>query len=168
MIPKVTAAESTEQQSWASFKLDQLSQEDLALLLTARDVARRAYAPYSHFGVGAAVRTKSQGIFAGANMENASYGLTLCAETSALLQSVAAGDFQVATIAVVGGPLNGIQVGGDVVTPCGRCRQLILEAAYVSGLDVRVLSANADLSNICVAPISYLLPHGFDPKNLER
>jgi cytidine deaminase len=168
MMPKTTAAESIEQQSWVSVKLDQLPQEDRELLLTARDVARRAYAPYSGFGVGAAVRTKSQVIFAGTNMENASYGLTLCAETSALLQSVAAGDFQVATIAVVGGSLDGIQVGGDVVTPCGRCRQLILEAAHVSGLDVRVLSANADLSNICVAPISYLLPHGFGPRNLER
>lgn len=167
-MPKTTAAESIEQQSWVSVKLDQLPQEDRELLLTARDVARRAYAPYSGFGVGAAVRTKSQVIFAGTNMENASYGLTLCAETSALLQSVAAGDFQVATIAVVGGSLDGIQVGGDVVTPCGRCRQLILEAAHVSGLDVRVLSANADLSNICVAPISYLLPHGFGPRNLER
>jgi cytidine deaminase len=101
-------------------------------------------------------------------MENASYGVTLCAETSALLQTVAAGDFQVAAIAVIGGRLDGGQVGGEVVTPCGRCRQLILEAAHVSDRDVRVVSANADLSEILVAPISSLLPYGFGPKNLGR
>jgi cytidine deaminase len=146
----------------------QLADPDRELLLRARDVATRAYAPYSAFGVGAAVRTKGGAIYAGANMENASYGLTLCAEASALLQSVAAGDFQVDSIAVVGGPLEGGASGKDVVTPCGRCRQLILESSHVSDRDVRVISANSDLSEILIQPISVLLPHGFGPKNLGR
>lgn len=168
MRPRVKTAESMRAQARKRVNLDELTREDRELLLRARDAAQRAYAPYSGFGVGAAARTTSGAIFAGANMENASYGLTLCAETSALLQTVAAGDFQVASIAVAGGRLDGSQVGGGVVTPCGRCRQLILEASHVSGRDVRVLSANANLSEILVLPISALLPHGFGPKNLGR
>jgi cytidine deaminase len=148
--------------------LDQLPEADRELLRKSHSIARQAYAPYSGFGVGAAVRTASGATYAGTNMENASYGLTLCAETSALLQSVAAGDFRVTAIAVVGGRLDGRHGGGEVVTPCGRCRQLILEAAQVSGTDVRVLSANMDLSEIIVLPISVLLPHGFGPENLKR
>jgi cytidine deaminase len=144
----------------------EITQADRDLLQRARDVAARAYAPYSRFGVGAAARTRSGAIYAGANMENASYGLTLCAETSALLQSVAAGDFAIEAIAIVGGPLNGNIPPGRAITPCGRCRQLILEAAQVANTDVRVISANADLSRISVRRISELLPDGFGPTDL--
>src|SRR5277367_920055 len=116
---------------------NKLPKEDRELLQRAKAMMSRAYAPYSGFGVGAALRTISGAIFAGANMENAAYAVTLCAETSALQQSLAAGDFKVESIAVVGGPLDGSD-GLEIVTPCGRCRQLILEAAQVSGKDVRV------------------------------
>lgn len=149
-----------------SVSYDQLTEEDRELLQRALAATTRAYAPYSRFGVGAAARTRSGAIYAGANMENASYGLTLCAETSALLQSVAAGDFEIEAIAVVGGPLNGSKVATRPVTPCGRCRQLILEAAQVANTDVRVISANADLSRISVHRISELLPEGFGPHDL--
>jgi cytidine deaminase len=146
---------------------DKLPKRDQELLRKASAMVHRAYAPYSGFGVGAALRTTSGALFAGANMENAAYAVTLCAETSALQQSLAAGDFKVESIAVVGGPLDGTG-GREIVTPCGRCRQLIFEAAQVSGKDVRVLSANADMSKVLVLPISALLPHGFGPKNLGR
>lgn len=146
--------------------LNDLSAPDRQLLISARDVSRRAYAPYSRFGVGAAVRTRSGAVYAGANMENASYGLTLCAENSALLQSVAAGDFSVEAIAVVGGPLNGASTAGQPVTPCGRCRQLLFEAAQVAGTDVKVISANTDFSRITVRRISELLPEAFGPRDL--
>jgi len=148
--------------------LSGFSEADRDLLMRARDVRCHAYAPYSHFGVGAAVLTKSGAVHTGTNMENASYGLTLCAETSALLQSVAAGDFCVESIAIVGGPLDGGKGNGAVVTPCGRCRQLILEAAQVAAIDTRVLSSNSDLSKVLVFPISSLIPHAFGPKNLKR
>ncbi len=147
--------------------LDKLPELDRELLLKAREVARRAYAPYSRFGVGAAVRTTSGQVYAGPNMENASYGVTLCAEASALLQSLAADDFRVESIAVVGGPLDETEGSDQVVTPCGRCRQLILEAAHVSGVDTRVLCANSDMTDILVLPVSELLPHGFGPANLK-
>jgi len=151
----------------AAVSFDKLPKRDRELLQKARAMVQRAYAPYSRFGVGAAVRTTSGAVFAGTNMENAAYAVTLCAETSALQQSLAAGDFKVEAIAVVGSPLDG-DGGREIVTPCGRCRQLIFEAAQVSGKDVRVLSANADLSKILMLPISALLPHGFGPKNLRR
>ena len=114
---------------------DKLAKQDQELLRKARTMVQRAYAPYSGFGVGAALRTTSGALFAGANMENAAYAVTLCAETSALQQSLAAGDFKVESIAVLGGPLDGTG-GREIVTPCGRCRQLIFEAAQVSGKDV--------------------------------
>ena len=115
---------------------DKLSRRDRELLQKARSMVQRAYAPYSRFGVGAAVRTTSGAIYSGANMENAAYAVTLCAETSALQQSLAAGDFKIESIAVIGGPLDGTG-GREIVTPCGRCRQLIFEASQLSGKDVQ-------------------------------
>jgi cytidine deaminase len=137
---------------------------DRALVAAAQGAMKHAYAPYSRFAVGAAARSVSGAVHDGANMENASYGLTMCAEVGALTRSVAAGDFRIETIAVIGGPQAGGSAG--IVTPCGRCRQLILEASHVSGVDVRVLSCSADLQEVLVAPISELLPHGFGPRNL--
>jgi cytidine deaminase len=151
----------------AAAALDKLSERDRELLQKARAMLHLAYAPYSRFGVGAALRTTSGAVFAGTNMENAAYAVTLCAETSALQQSLAAGDFKVESIAVVGAPLDGTG-GREIVTPCGRCRQLIFEAAQVSGKDISVLSSNADMSKILVLPISALLPYGFGPKNLAK
>ena len=92
-------------------------------LLRAADAAmRNAYAPYSNFKVGAALRTPSGGIFSGANVENASYPQGQCAETSALGALVAAGERQVAAVAVVA-------ERGDLCPPCGGCRQRLAELA---------------------------------------
>ena len=142
--------------------------DTIALLSAALAAAGNAYAPYSRFAVGAAVRTKSGRVHTAANMENASYGLTICAEAAALTRAVAEGDFQVTEIAVVGGRIgdDGALIPGDVVTPCGRCRQLIKEAADVSGTDIRVVCANADLSETLDTTIDTLLPHAFGPKDL--
>ncbi len=164
--PKLAAAKRKASSEFVG--IAELPEADRELLEAASKAVRRAYAPYSRFAVGAALRSASGKVYAGANMENASYGVTLCAETSVLLQSVAAGDFRVTAIAVTGKPMDGAFAGGEVVTPCGRCRQLILEAAQVSEVDVRVLSANGDLTRVLVLPISVLLPHGFGPKNLGR
>ncbi|MCB9959203.1 MAG: cytidine deaminase [Rhodospirillaceae bacterium] len=142
--------------------------DDLDLLAAARAAAANAYAPYSGFAVGAAVRTRSGRIHTGTNMENASYGLSLCAEAAALACAVAEGDFQVVAIAVVGGrrDTSGGLIAGGPVTPCGRCRQLLKEAADAAGGDIRVLAANADLTEVLETTVSALLPHGFGPKDL--
>ena len=146
--------------------LADLAEADRDLAQTAQAAARNAYAPYSGFAVGAAVRTRSGKLYTGANQENASYGVTMCAEVSALTAASSAGDFDVEAIAVVGHKF--IEPLGDdlVVTPCGRCRQLICEAAQISQIDVRVISCSGDLSRVLDAPISELLPHAFGPENL--
>lgn len=93
----------------------------------ARQVARRAHAPYSGFRVGAAVRTE-RGIFVGCNVENASYGLALCAERSALAAARAAGARKIRAVAIVcldADPKTGL----NGRTPCGACRQWLLELA---------------------------------------
>ena len=90
-------------------------------LVEAAQVARQqAYAPYSGFTVGAAVLTSSGAIYTGCNVENASYGLTMCAERVAIHNAVAAGEREVMAVAVVSEP---------GATPCGACRQVLAEFA---------------------------------------
>ena len=133
-----------------------------SLLQAAVAVAKHAYAPYSRFAVGAAVETKDGSVFVGTNMENASYGLSMCAEVGALQAAVAVGKYdQIVRIAIAGG--NRV---GEVITPCGRCRQLIYEASLLRGVDIEVWCADKDLSVVESFKISELLPHGFGPKDL--
>ncbi len=94
----------------------------LALVRAAKDARAHAYAPYSRYLVGAAIATKSGRIFAGCNVENASYGACLCAERNAIGQMVAAGETApIACVVVTKGPRAG--------SPCGICRQVLSEFA---------------------------------------
>ena len=138
------------------------------LIAAARDAALRAYAPYSRFSVGCAIESVDGEIVTGANMENACYRLGLCAEQSTLTAAQHAfGLNKVARIAVAGGDGSGAELSGDMVcTPCGGCRQAILEAAQLSGRDLEILCANGDGSEIERHRISALIPHGFGPVNL--
>ena len=98
-------------------------QERDRLLDTARQALKRAYAPYSNFHVGAAVLTEQGQVFSGCNVENASYGLTICAERSAIftaVQQAASPKFEIRAVAVV----NGDELP---CSPCGACRQVIFE-----------------------------------------
>lgn len=149
-----------------NLRLTDLSDADRHLVETARYASARAYAPYSGFSVGAAVRTRSGLVYAAANLENASYGLGICAEVSVIALANAAGDYNIETIAVVGHKFTEPKDKSQVVTPCGRCRQVIFEASQVSEIDVRILSCNGDLSQIVDTPISELLPAAFGPANL--
>lgn len=141
-----------------------LAAEDRALVEAARVAADRAYAPYSGFRVGAAARTADGAIHPGANMENASYGLSLCAEVQALMAASFAGGGAVVALAVTGFPADGPADGDGPVTPCGRCRQLLAEAAVRGGGDVRVLCASPDLSTVHVRTARSLLPEAFGPE----
>ena len=145
--------------------LSSLENGEQELLQRARAAMSRAYNPYSGFYVGAAVRTASGGTFAGAAVENASFGLTICAEPAAILRAYAEGDVDIRAIAVVGGPSP--ESAGEIVTPCGRCRQMIYEAGQVSGTDIAVLCSNADLSRVMKIRISDLLPFPFGPADLN-
>jgi cytidine deaminase len=136
-----------------------MTEEELVSL--AREAALRAYAPYSRFHVGCAIESTGGEIVTGANMENACYRLGICAEQSALTAAQHAfGLGKVARIAVAGG------AGEAICTPCGGCRQAILEAAQLSGRNLAVLCSNSDGSRVERHTIESLIPHGFGPANL--
>jgi cytidine deaminase len=116
------------------------------LIVAAREVRERAYAPYSRFAVGAALRTKSGRVFCGCNVENLSFGLTICAERNALFAAVAAGEREFESIAIVADSKT-------PVTPCGACRQVLAEF----GLDLEVCSTNLEGESF-VSTIRELLP----------
>ena len=136
---------------------------DEELISLARAAAAKAYAPYSRFSVGCAAESVDGEVVTGANMENACYRLGLCAEQSALTAAQHAfGLDKVARIAVVGG------TGAIVCTPCGGCRQAILEAAQLSGRDIEILCSNGDGTKVERFTIGVLIPHGFGPANLSE
>ena len=140
-----------------------------ALVEQARQAALGAYAPYSRFSVGCAIESVDGEVACGANMENACYRLGVCAEIAALTAAQQAfGLERVARIAVAGGHVgpDGALAGAAAVTPCGGCRQSILEAAQLTGRDLEVVSANGDGTEVNVRLISELLPDGFGPANL--
>lgn len=129
------------------------------LIAAARAAAGRAHAPYSNFAVGCAVESVAGEIALGANVENACFPLGLCAEQAALAAAqVAFGLDQVARIAVVA------LSGDEPVTPCGGCRQAIVEAAQLSGIDIEIICAGADRTERHT--IAALLPHCFGPDHL--
>jgi cytidine deaminase len=139
------------------------SMTDEQLLDLARAAAAKAYAPYSNFHVGCAIESVDGEVVTGANMENACYRLGICAEQSAL--TAAQHQFgldHVARIAVVGG------TDGTVCTPCGGCRQAILEAAQLSGRDVEIICGSGDGSDVRRHTIGELIPLGFGPANLKN
>jgi cytidine deaminase len=139
------------------------------LISLARAAALKAYAPYSAFHVGCAIESVDGEVVTGANMENACYRLGICAEQSAL--SAAQHLFgldKVVRIAVAGGGLEGAALTGELTcTPCGGCRQAILEAAQLGERDVEILCSNGDGSTIERYSIATLIPHGFGPANLR-
>jgi cytidine deaminase len=151
-----------------SRKLSELVQKDADLIIAARKAAEQAYAPYSGFAVGAAARAVNGVIHIGANLENASYGLSLCAEVSALTAANTSGDFdQLEAIAIVGFGFFPEKHLSQVVMPCGRCRQLISESAQLSETDIDIFAASGDLERIEQYQISELLPQAFGPQSLR-
>ena len=133
------------------------------LLAAARAAAERAYAPYSRYHVGAAVRTADGALYSAANVENASYGLSLCAETNAIAAAVASGARSITHIAVVGYPSDA-PTSGSLAMPCGRCRQIALEFA---GGDAVVLVASRAGEPARFA-LTDLMPHAFSPADLRE
>jgi cytidine deaminase len=137
------------------------------LILQARDAAYwHAYAPYSGFAVGAAARDKSGNIYRGANLENAAYGVVMCAEVGALTAANAHGAFdQLEAIAVVGFSFHPHVDCSQIVTPCGRCRQLIYEASELYK-PIDIFACSGDLKHIEQWSIAEMLPRAFGPKTL--
>ena len=122
----------------------------------ARAATASAYVPYSEFPVGAAVQTESGAIFTGANIENASYPLTCCAERTAVYAAVNAGHTVITAVAVTAPKVV-------TVTPCGGCRQVLNEFKPADG-EMAVVLDGLDLT---IITLSDLLPRAFGPKDLE-
>lgn len=143
---------------------------DADLIQAARAAALKAYAPYSGFAVGCAILSVDGQLVTGANMENACYRLGICAEQSALTTAQHAFGLQnIARIAVAGGNGSGEALAGSQsVTPCGGCRQALLEASQLSGRDFEILCASGDGTQVERLTLSTLIPHGFGPANLSE
>ena len=136
------------------------------LVKAAIKAAANAYAPYSNFHVGAALLLHDGSIVTGANFENASYGMTLCAETVAIAKANSDGQLkQIVAIAVAGGLEGQVAMGTEPITPCGRCRQILKEVADLTENDILVHCAHA--SGFETYTLSQLLPHGFGPASLK-
>ncbi len=143
-----------------------LINREKVLLQKAKDAATNAYNPYSKFLVGAAVETISGNIYSGTFIENASFGLTICAEPSAIMAANNAGDRDIRSIAIVGG--TSLNSGGNFVTPCGRCRQIIYEFSQLVGRDIDIYCSNMNFSSIVITSINHLLPLPFGPENFVQ
>ena len=131
-----------------------------SLVEAAREARENAYAPYSRFAVGAAVRLTGGEVIMGANFENASFGLSLCAETVAIAAVSAQGRLaDVEAIAVVGGD-------SSPVTPCGRCRQILNEAEQVAGRPIAIYCAAAQGESVTRHSVAELLPFSFGSSDL--
>ena len=128
---------------------------DRELINLARDAAKNAYAPYSHFPVGAAVECFDGSVYAGCNIENAALGSTICAERAAVCAAVTAGKRRFRCIAIWSG-------GNEYCTPCGACRQVLNEFSP----SMEVLSARADGRYVSYR-LSDLLPASFNKSQLE-
>lgn len=132
------------------------------LLEQARGASALAYAPYSNFHVGAALAFADGSIVTGANVENASYGLALCAETAAVARAMNEGARGGLLAVAVTGGMNGAASG--TITPCGRCRQVLNELAQLGGTDPLVWCGGGE--EVLELRLSALLPHAFGPNNL--
>ena len=132
-----------------------LTQHEKQSLIDLANTARqRAYAPYSNYPVGAALRTKTGRIFTGVNVENAAYPQTMCAERIAIFKAVSEGEKEFEVISVV------TDNGGS---PCGGCRQVLAEF----GLDTIVLMANGKGTLVKEMTVKELLPEAFTPEKLK-
>ena len=128
------------------------------LLAAARAIAEHAYAPYSHFRVGAAALTDDGRLVRGCNVENAGYGVTLCAECGLISELVATGGGRLARFVCVGGDEHLPGDAREVVMPCGRCRQLLSEHA-AEGLVVLTPEGPRTMAQV--------LPQAFGPSDLQ-
>lgn len=128
---------------------------DEELLLEAKAAKEGAYAPYSHFRVGAALLGKSGKVYRGANVENASFSVTCCAERVALFKAVSEGEREFTAISVTSD-------SDDLTFPCGICRQALNEF----GPNMNVISSNKKLEYKKLT-LDALLPHAFSGKEME-
>jgi cytidine deaminase len=126
------------------------------LLRAAREAAQHAYAPYSHFTVGAALLTSQGKVYSACNVENASYGLTSCAERNALFKAVSEGERAVVALALA---------SPTCVTPCGACRQVLQE--FASG-ECKIYMTDLAATRVVETTLAQLFPQAFQQADLDQ
>ena len=137
--------------------------QEAELIAAARAAGANAYAPYSDYQVGSALLFDDGAVITGCNVENASYGLALCAETVAVSRAFGEGRRGgLVKVAVVGPADKG---DGAPITPCGRCRQVLNEIAQLGGTDPEILCVGSE--EVRRVKLSELLPHAFGPAHLD-
>lgn len=132
-----------------------------ALIRQAIAARKRAYAPYSHYLVGAALQTKKGRIYRGCNIENAAYSPSNCAERTAFFKAVSEGEREFAAIAIVGGPEEGPE---QFAYPCGVCRQVMRE--FCDPEEFLVIVAASE-ENYQTYRLAELLPQSFGPEHVR-
>ncbi|MBR3627346.1 MAG: cytidine deaminase [Elusimicrobia bacterium] len=125
------------------------------LLEYAKEISINSYSPYSEFKVGAAVLCENNKVFCGTNVENVSYGLSICAERTAIFTAISNGCKNIKAVAIYSKKGN--------VTPCGACRQVILEFSKTADIIY-----NTDEDKFKIVKISSLLPNSFNEKTLKK
>lgn len=143
----------------------ELDETDRRLVQSAKEVAFRAYAPYSGFRVGAAVLLQSGVIVTGANVENAAFPSGICAERNALANTmVSHPDEKVIAIAIAACTTDGFTK--EVISPCGNCRQFIAEEEYRKASKIRIILSGEE-NCIVLESVSQLLPLQFNKDSLR-
>ncbi|RZF43402.1 hypothetical protein LSTR_LSTR001663 [Laodelphax striatellus] len=128
--------------------------EEKELIRASVDARKNSYSPFSNFAVGAALKCEDGTIITGCNVENSSYGLSICAERSAIVKAVSDGYRKFTSIAVCASPVNDISTA-----PCGACRQFISE--FSTKKDIIIYLTGPDMKKIVVTSIRELLPFSF-------
>ena len=136
------------------------------LLELAHEARERAYAPYSHYAVGAALLTKDGRVYQGCNIENASFSATNCAERTAFFKAVYDGCYDFAAIAVVGGPAGKpVQAQDEPSGPCGVCRQVMAEFCEPDTFRIFVSKKNGEYREYTLGE---LFPGAFTKDDIEK
>ena len=134
-----------------------MSELTKSMIEHAKQVLGRAYAPYSNFKVASCLCSEDDRFFSGVNVENASYGLTNCAERTAVFKAVSEGETKFKTIAVTSD-------SDDFISPCGACRQVLIE---ICGKNLEVILTNKN-NEIRILTIEELLPFSFNKESLTK
>ncbi len=127
------------------------------LLEIANKAKSNSYSPYSNFRVGAVLVAKNGSLYTGTNVENSSYGLTNCAERTAVFKAITEGEQEFSTVVITSD-------SDDFITPCGACRQVLME---ICGPDLEVIMSNAN-NEIRILKLSELLPLSFNKDFLDK
>lgn len=138
-------------------------EKEKRLVEAAMKARKMAYAPYSHYMVGAALLTKNGTIYNGCNIENAAYGPSNCAERTAFFKAVSEGEREFAAIAIVGGAESDTE--GQYAAPCGVCRQVMAEFCRPEEFLILIAKNTEDYY---IKTLEELLPDSFGPANLRE